>query len=660
MKFLYIEIIFAVLISFVYCDCHNFRASLDSDYKVYKCVENSKGQIINLDIYLEYYNQTSFEKIGALTSLTQLKIDSNFDPHYDVDLTPLKKLKNLVEFSIDGGYDFYDQDKNQLVKSCFSKFKKLKKLFLGDWELSDEVLKDITSLQKLEHLIFDGNLKNSYVKAFSSLSSLNTFDVYIRPLDEEIDLSPFKSLENLENMSFECRVHKVRSTHYSFADKSFSELTQLKKLNLYGFTFDNYTAEDMSNMSSIEEIEFRRCSYSYVDASSFEPFKKLHNLKTLIFSGYYYFKSRALKEFPEVTSLTNLKKLVVTNSLIAKIPETIGNLKSLEYLDLSIGDLTELPDSLANLKKLKYLDLSGNDIVSLPEVIPKMSKLEYLNLSGNDLVSFPEGISKMSKLQNLDLSNNNLKTLPSDINKLKKLSILDLSSNSGEITNIELIKSLKKLKSLNLSGNELPSSFDSWIKNISSLETLNLRYTGLTSFPSSIVNLKKLTNLDLTYNSIVELPSSIKKLTKLSTLDLTSNGIVSIPSNIKYLKNLTYLYLDSNRITEIPDVIGDLSNLKFLSLYSNAITSIPSSFSNLENLETLKLRENKISELPSVFGKMENLKVIDLSYNSFTSYPLAICEIPSLSELTLDLNYNTFSEEIPECYEQIFELSAYF
>jgi len=31
-------------------------------------------------------------------------------------------------------------------------------------------------------------------------------------------------------------------------------IQQCFKRNLYGFTFDNYTAEDMSNMSSIEEM----------------------------------------------------------------------------------------------------------------------------------------------------------------------------------------------------------------------------------------------------------------------------------------------------------------------------------------------------------------------------------------------------------------------
>jgi len=628
MKFLYIEIIFAVLISFVYCDCDSFKASIANEDEVKECVENSKGQIINLDIYLEYLNKTSFEKIGALTTLTQLKIEGNSDEH-DVDLTPLKKLKNLVEFSIDGTYDFYDQTKNQLRKSCFSKFKKLKKLFLGDWVLSDEVLEDLTSLQKLENLVFYGNLENRYVEAFGSLSSLNTFDVYVRPLDEDIDLSPLNGLQNLEKMSFECRVHKVRSTHYRFTDNSFGGLSHLKKLYIYGLTFANYTAEDISNMSSIEEIEFHRCSY--VESSSFEPFKKLNHLKTLIFSGYYYFKSRALTEFPEITSVKSLKKLVVS-SVFAQMPENIGNLKNLQHLEITSGDSTVVPDSLVNLKKLKYLDLSSNDISSIPKGLSNMSNLEYLDLSGN-----------------------NISTLPSDFNKLKNLNNLNLSF-SGKLENVELIKNLKKLKTLDISGIEL-TSVPSWIKNLSNLESLNISSNGITTVSSSIGNLNKLTTLDLSGNLIEKLPSSIKKLTNLLILDLTNNGLVSIPTNVKYLKSLTDLNLKVNKITDIPDFIGDLKNLKNLYLYYNEVASISTSLSKLENLETIDLSENKISELPNIFGKMKNLKEINLLSNEFTSYPLAICEIPSLSELNLKIDVNNINEEIPECYNEINEFN---
>ena len=69
----------------------------------------------------------------------------------------------------------------------------------------------------------------------------------------------------------------------------------------------------------------------------------------------------------------NLDFLKCHNRQIETVPETIGDLQELRYLDFSINNLTALLRSIGRLSKLKYLDLSDN---------PKLPKFCKINLKG--------------------------------------------------------------------------------------------------------------------------------------------------------------------------------------------------------------------------------------------------------------------------------------
>ena len=52
------------------------------------------------------------------------------------------------------------------------------------------------------------------------------------------------------------------------------------------------------------------------------------------------------------------------------------------------NNFDSLPDSIGGLSSLEYLDLSGNNFDSLPDSIGGLSSLRYLNISGNNFNSF--------------------------------------------------------------------------------------------------------------------------------------------------------------------------------------------------------------------------------------------------------------------------------
>lgn len=61
------------------------------------------------------------------------------------------------------------------------------------------------------------------------------------------------------------------------------------------------------------------------------------------------------------------------------VPETIGDLKNLELLDLSNNELESIPKSIVNLKKLRVISLHGNPLKILPELLSLIKSSHYRN-----------------------------------------------------------------------------------------------------------------------------------------------------------------------------------------------------------------------------------------------------------------------------------------
>ena len=157
------------------------------------------------------------------------------------------------------------------------------------------------------------------------------------------------------------------------------------------------------------------------------------------------------------------------NQLFGKIPESIGNLTALTWLDLSGNQLNgSIPESIGKLTALKALYLSFNQLSgSIPESIGNMTALSILSLGGNQLSgNIPESIGYLTNLTGIYLFSNQLNgNIPENFGNLSKLSGLNIHDNqlSGEVP-----KSIADLPNLidfvlsknNLSGPlpELPKS----------------------------------------------------------------------------------------------------------------------------------------------------------------------------------------------------------
>ncbi|XP_068621290.1 leucine-rich repeat and calponin homology domain-containing protein isoform X2 [Battus philenor] len=165
-------------------------------------------------------------------------------------------------------------------------------------------------------------------------------------------------------------------------------------------------------------------------------------------------KNRFSEVPDEVTTYVYLEKLLLSQNIIRSVPEAVGGLQSLTYLDLSSNQLTELPREVCQMP-LQVLLVPDNLLATLPKEIGKMSSLAELDASNNRLTQVPMTLGDCSGLRALDLSNNQLGLLPLQITYLR-LEHLDVSCNCISSLPLEL-RNMTTLVTLNLDNNPLVS-----------------------------------------------------------------------------------------------------------------------------------------------------------------------------------------------------------
>ncbi|PWA68880.1 leucine-rich repeat protein [Artemisia annua] len=406
--------------------------------------------------------------------------------------------------------------------------------------------------------------------------------------------------------------------------------------------------------------------------------RHLRNLKFLDLSANDFRGSR-IPEF--IGSLKQLSYLNLSSANFSGvIPPHIGNLSSLKVLDLASFpyDNRLMSDDMSwmsGLSFLKYLDLSYVDLSKAQNrdmVFYLMPFIEVLSLSGCELTNADLGTlsnssTTLANIKHLDLGYNHFKgQFPGFFQNMTSLEFLDLSyfnfSLSRNSTNfLSTIHYFPKMRlsscglhNMHLSPNHLNFTAISIIQHLDLSHNLIGR-----RFPSVLTNMSSLLSLDLAGNM---LNSSVPIMPNLLRLDLTWNEFEHIEDvgiwRQCHLKELTVSDIYPRiEITDSPKNVSECSEYAFekLNLDLSLKGAFPAdSLGRMANLRGLSLSENKLTgPIPESLGRLRLLEELDLSQNQLTG------PIPTFNWklTTLDLSYNRLKGSIPESFGSLTALT---
>jgi Leucine-rich repeat (LRR) protein len=360
-----------------------------------------------------------------------------------------------------------------------------------------------------------------------------------------------------------------------------------------------------------------------------------------------------------------------SNNLEGPLPLFRSNL-SILYLQNNMFS-GPIPENISELlPKLSWLDLSSNSIIGrIPHSIGMLKELTVLVLRNNSLSrKLPPHWKDLRKLGVLNLVENNISgSVPSSMQYLKSLKLISLSQNHLEGELPFFFRNYRYLRMLDLGGNNFSGKLPAWIgESLSSLLGLRLRsnlFHG--NIPPQLCLLSRLQILDLAHNDFSgAIPQCLGNysddgysryynysdqemllvskgreylydsyiVSLFHSIDLSNNNLSGeIPGNITSHLRLVNLNLSINHLTgRIPEKIGDLHMLESLDLSMNELSGpIPQSLSSLTFLSHLNLSFNNLS------GKIPNGNQLQ-TLNDFYIYEgnSLLCGLPLSTKCSKD------------------------
>ncbi|XP_017232573.1 receptor like protein 27-like [Daucus carota subsp. sativus] len=367
------------------------------------------------------------------------------------------------------------------------------------------------------------------------------------------------------------------------------------------------------------------------------------------------------------------------------LPDSIGFLESLTFLDISYCDLSGLiPRSIGNLSRLMRLGLDGNHLHGqIPVGLANLTNLRNLYLPSNNFTGpFPSWIFHLKDFISLDLGSNSLtgqldvfNSLNGSFSQLVNLIHLDLSSNNfSGVMDLETFSRLEYLEHLDLSHNSLLVTSTGTATLPPKLHHLGLSSCKMKKFPRISKDVEFFLHIDISDNQIEgEIPhwislvnrSPISVLFPKTYLNLSYNGLTggleqlpwneiqildlqsnmlngSLPNLFCKSRSLEILNLSHNNLSGVlPNCSTSMSPLLVFDLRMNNIQgNLPSTLSNFHYLETINLNGNKLQgRIPSSFSKFDYLQVLDLGNNQLhDTFPQCLEGLPNLQVLVLKSN----------------------
>lgn len=284
--------------------------------------------------------------------------------------------------------------------------------------------------------------------------TLLMYNTSLQKNDLDLEIKILKPISPSDSVEFISQIQEPWNFHTKKIYDDFLDQSALQSSNFNADTLFNAQVIRIIRRDNIDEELLQLSKYQNLEALSFVECK---------------FSNTQFEELIEILkNKKHFKKLMISHSNIKSIPKNIFKLKFLETLGLDHNRLTTINDEIKLLSNLKYFGVKGNkSLKKLTKQIGELRSLEILNISGCSIDSIPNSIGQCIALKTLSANSGKLEYVPNSIENCQKLINLNLGHN--QISNLPSgIGSLKNLGMLSISHNpydSIPVSYKN-LKNL--------------------------------------------------------------------------------------------------------------------------------------------------------------------------------------------------
>ncbi|KAI9686922.1 MAG: hypothetical protein M1822_002675 [Bathelium mastoideum] len=455
------------------------------------------------------------------------------------------------------------------------------------------------------------------------------------------------------------RLSVLNLSHNGLGTSAFeviSQIRSLRELKLSHNSFEGTLPSQIGQLVNLELLELQSNKFAALSDS----LQELTHLRVLNVADNQLNEIRL-----ESIARIPLVELSLSNNKLdgALFPSEVSTMSKLQKLDVSNNGLSSLDSGQLSLPSLQTLDISNNRITTLPDV-SAWTELLCVLAEDNRLSNLPEGLTELTKVKIVDLTGNGLRHLDPRVGLMDSLSILKLAANPikerkfltmdtddvkqdlrsridplsqaaegvelpvethGESNSTEATSKILQLKSggmLDLSSRSLSSLEDTFqsLDSGEDVRKLNLRHNAFSSMPSQLSLLTTLRNLDLSNNNITDPLNAPLFLPQLQDLNLSFNKIPSTDALTTYFvaPNLLQLNVSSNHLTgSLVPLRTSFPSLTHFLASDNQIENVTAE--SLRGLTAINLSNNDIGALDPRIGLLwdEGLKSLEVGGNKF-------------------------------------------
>ncbi|XP_047968821.1 receptor kinase-like protein Xa21 isoform X2 [Salvia hispanica] len=499
-------------------------------------------------------------EVGNLRQLRVLKMESNqLTEGIPQSLGLLRKLQGLnlsnnnligvIPISLSGCVELrkLDLSHNNLsgyVPAGFWNWSQLEELSLSRNYLTGTVPASIGNLSNLE--VFDISRNSFYgavVSELGQLSSLRILNFQANNLSGEVPQAIF----NISMLRFlSLRENNLSGSLPFSIDRGLPNIEHIlignieQRFNLRANQFYGKIPNSVSNLSKLITLDLSDNSFTHIPID----LGSLHQLQMLNLQANQLMNNLSDPGEDFLSSLVACKNLnsiqISFNPIAGALPKSLGssNLStSLETLKaFSCRMSYPIPDEIGNLSNLRWLDLGYNHFTgAIPSTLGQLRSLKNLGICGNRFHgSISPVLCNLKHLYSLNVAMNSLSgQIPSCFGNLSSLREIYMSDNefNGNIASVlwflKGVSNVKNLVALDLSRNQLSGEIPNTISQLENLVRLSLSSNKLKGpIPESLTVLKDLQYLDLSHNNLSGLiPISLEALSHLNYFDVSFNEL---------------------------------------------------------------------------------------------------------------------------------------